>query len=69
MTAARMPRTQVDGLVPFFHLDVPQDGTPAPPRGWSCTYYGIDPDTDAAYELRFAEGCVARKAVAHRRDR
>ncbi|WP_234326352.1 sensor histidine kinase [Streptomyces sp. NRRL S-337] len=64
-----MPRAQVDGLVPFFHLDVPPGGTPAPPRGWSCTYYGIDPDPDAAYELCFAEGRLVRKAVAHRRDR
>ncbi|MEU9501278.1 histidine kinase [Streptomyces sp. NPDC048196] len=64
-----MPRTQVDDLVPFFHLDVPPEGTPAPPHGWSCTYYGIDPDTTAAYELCFAEGRLVRKAVAHRRDR
>ncbi|WP_234442070.1 sensor histidine kinase [Streptomyces sp. NRRL S-1448] len=64
-----MPRAQVDDLVPFFHLDVPPEGTPAPPRGWSCTYYGIDPDTTAAYELCFAEGRLVRKAVAHRRAR
>ncbi|MFG3116892.1 sensor histidine kinase [Streptomyces sp. NPDC048197] len=64
-----MPRTEVDDLVPFFHLDVPPEGTPAPPRGWSCTYYGIDPDTTAAYELCFTEGRLVRKAVAHRRDR
>ncbi|MFD8546594.1 sensor histidine kinase [Streptomyces sp. NPDC059649] len=63
-----MPRTQVDGLVPFFRLDVPPEGTPAPPRGWSCTYYGIDPDTVAAYELCFADGRLVRKAVVHRRD-
>ncbi|GAB7030927.1 histidine kinase [Streptomyces sp. NPDC021749] len=64
-----MPRTRVDGLVPFFRLEAPPEGTPAPPRGWSCTYYGVDPDTVAAYELCFADGRLVRKAVVHRRDR
>ncbi|UZJ29536.1 sensor histidine kinase [Streptomyces endophytica] len=64
-----MPRTRVADLVPFFRLDAPPDGTPAPPRGWSCTYYGVDADPDAAYELCFADGRLVRKAVAHRRDR
>ncbi|BDM72154.1 two-component sensor histidine kinase [Streptomyces nigrescens] len=64
-----MPRTQVAGLVPFFRLDEPPAGTPAPPRGWSCAYYGVDADTDAAYELCFADGRLVRKAVVHRRDR
>ncbi|MFJ9416328.1 sensor histidine kinase [Streptomyces sp. NPDC101227] len=63
-----MPRAQVESVVPFFALDTPPDGTPKPPRGWSCTYYGVDVETTSAYELCFAGGRLVRADTVHRRD-
>ncbi|MFI0713285.1 sensor histidine kinase [Streptomyces inhibens] len=64
-----MPRAQVADVVPFFSLDSPPDGTPPPPRGWSCAYYSVHPDTVSAYELCFADDRLVRRGVVHRRDR
>ncbi|MFI9051087.1 sensor histidine kinase [Streptomyces sp. NPDC053427] len=63
-----MPRAEVESVAPFFALDSPPDGTPDPPRGWSCTYYGVDSADTSAYELCFAGGRLVRADVVHRRD-
>ncbi|KPC67042.1 hypothetical protein [Streptomyces chattanoogensis] len=60
------PRTEADKSLPFFALDAPPDGTPPPPHGWSCTYYSTGTRTAAAYELRFAGGRLAGKALVRR---
>ncbi|MFF4697000.1 sensor histidine kinase [Streptomyces chattanoogensis] len=63
-----MPRTEAEKSLPFFALDAPPDGTPPPPHGWSCTYYSIGTRTAAAYELCFAGGRLARKALVRRAE-
>lgn len=62
------PRSQMDAVLPFFALDAPPDGAPPPPRGWACVYYGVHPDSTAAYELCFADDRLVRRAVIHPRD-
>ncbi|MFH8408641.1 sensor histidine kinase [Streptomyces sp. NPDC018019] len=63
-------RAAVEARLPFFSVDVPPDGTPAPPPGHTCRYYGYRAYTDdVAYQLCFADGRLASKDVVHRRDR
>ncbi|MEU9113825.1 histidine kinase [Streptomyces sp. NPDC048483] len=64
-----MRRAEVVSAAPFFTLDAAPDSTPAPPRGWSCTYYSVGPDSSSAYELCFADDRLVRRQVVHaRRD-
>ncbi|MFI0214685.1 sensor histidine kinase [Streptomyces lydicus] len=62
-------RSRVESVLPFFALDAPPDGTPPPPPGRSCVYYGVSPDSAAAYELCFAGDRLATKRVARERPR
>ncbi|WP_030680394.1 sensor histidine kinase [Streptomyces rimosus] len=63
-------REAVEPRLPFFSLDVPPDGTPAPPPGHVCRYYGYRAYADdTAYQLCFADGRLVSKGVVHRRDR
>ncbi|OKI09244.1 histidine kinase [Streptomyces sp. CB02923] len=63
-------RAAVESRLPFFSLDVPPDGTPAPPPGHTCRYYTFRAYADdVAYELCFADGRLASKGLVHRRDR
>ncbi|MFH8570907.1 sensor histidine kinase [Streptomyces sp. NPDC017993] len=62
------PRAEMESALPFFALDVPPDGTPSPPGGWSCVYYSVRAGSDSAYQLCFAADRLVRKAVVHRRD-
>ncbi|MEV7378834.1 ATP-binding protein [Streptomyces lydicus] len=63
------PRSRVESVLPFLALDAPPDGTPPPPPGRSCVYYGVSPDSAAAYELCFAGDRLATKRVARERPR
>lgn len=62
-------RSRVEAVLPFLALDAPPDGTPPPPPGRSCVYYGVSPDSAAAYELCFAGDRLATKRVARERPR
>ncbi|MFI9357314.1 sensor histidine kinase [Streptomyces lydicus] len=63
------PRSRVEPVLPFFALDAPPDGTSPPPPGRSCVYYGVAPDSAAAYELCFAGDRLATKRVVRERPR
>ncbi|MFI0261030.1 sensor histidine kinase [Streptomyces sp. NPDC017056] len=62
-------RESVESRLPFFALDVPPEGSPAPPRGTTCVHYTVRAYADeAAYRLCFADGRLAYKTVLHRQD-